>query len=62
MPFLPDYKSLLNCADVFATPDSGGKGRILVGPQSWTGVEYVERVEALLGGDKWVVNLSVVQM
>ena len=56
-PGLPDYKALLKCADVFATPDSGGKGRILEGPQSWHGVEYVDRVEALLG-DKWVVKFA----
>jgi len=56
-PGLPDYKALLNCADVFATPDSGGKGRILEGPQSWHGVEYPDRVEALLG-DTWVVKFA----
>jgi len=56
-PGLPDYKALLKCADVFATADSGGKGRILEGPQSWHGVEYVDRVEALLG-DKWVVKFA----
>ena len=56
-PGLPDYKALLKCADVFATPDSGGKGRILEGPQSWHGEEYPDRVEALLG-DKWVVKFA----
>ena len=56
-PGLPDYKALLKCADVFATPDSGGKGRILEGPQSWHGVEYPDRVEALLGGN-WVVKFA----
>ena len=56
-PGLPDYKALLNCADVFATSDSGGKGRILDGPQSWHGMEYPDRVEALLG-DKWVVKFA----
>ena len=56
-PGLPDYKALLKCADVFATPDSGGKGRILEGPQSWHGVEYPDRVEALLG-DNWVVKFA----
>jgi glycine betaine/proline transport system substrate-binding protein len=56
-PGLPDYKALLNCQDVFATADSGGKGRILEGPQSWHGVEYVDRVEALLG-DGWVVKFA----
>ena len=56
-PGLPDYKALLNCADVFSTPDSGGKGRILEGPQSWHGQEYPDRVEALLG-DTWVVKFA----
>ena len=56
-PGLPDYKALLNCQDVFATPDSGGKGRILEGPQSWHGQEYPDRVEALLG-DGWVVKFA----
>ena len=56
-PGLPDYKALLNCADVFSTPDSGGKGRVLEGPQSWHGVEYVDRVDALLGDD-WVVKFA----
>ena len=56
-PGLPDYKALLNCKDVFATPDSGGKGRILEGPQSWHGQEYPDRVEALLG-DGWVVKFA----
>ena len=56
-PGLPDYKALLNCQDVFATPDSGGKGRILEGPQSWHGQEYPDRGEALLG-DGWVVKFA----
>jgi len=56
-PGLPDYKALLNCADVFSTVDSDGKGRVLEGPQSWHGVEYVDRVEALLGDD-WVVKFA----
>ncbi|HAU42028.1 MAG TPA: glycine/betaine ABC transporter substrate-binding protein, partial [Gammaproteobacteria bacterium] len=43
--------------DVFSTPDSGGKGRILEGPQSWHGQEYPDRVEALLG-DNWVVKFA----
>jgi len=34
-PGLPNYEALKNCKDVFATVDSGGKGRILDGPQSW---------------------------
>ena len=56
-PGLPDYKALKKCAKVFSTVDSGGKGRILEGPQSWHGVEYPDRVEALLGND-WVVKFA----
>ena len=56
-PGLPNYEALKNCKDVFATIDSGGKGRILDGPQSWHGVEYTDRVEALLGDD-WVVKFA----
>ena len=56
-PGLPNLEALLSCPEVFATADSGGKGRILEGPQSWHGVEYVDRVEALLG-DAWVVKFA----
>jgi len=56
-PGLPNWEALKNCKDVFATADSGGKGRILDGPQSWHGVEYTDRVEALLGDD-WVVKFA----
>ena len=56
-PGLPNWEALKNCKNVFATADSGGKGRILDGPQSWHGVEYTDRVEALLG-DVWVVKFA----
>ena len=56
-PGLPDYKALKKCAKVFSAVDSEGKGRILEGPQSWHGEEYVDRVEALLGND-WVVKFA----
>jgi len=56
-PGLPNWEALLSCPEVFATADSGGKGRILEGPASWHGVEYVDRVEALLG-DTWVVKFA----
>ena len=38
-PGLPDWNALKDpeCAKNFATPDSGGKGRMLEGPQSWHG-------------------------
>jgi len=56
-PGLPNWEALKNCKDVFTTVDSGGKGRILDGPQSSHGVEYTDRVEALLGDD-WVVKFA----
>ena len=56
-PGLPDYTALKKWAKVFSTVDSGGKGRILEGPQSWHGEEYPDRVEALLGND-WVVKFA----
>ena len=56
-PGLPNWEALKDCKDVFATADSGGKGRILEGPQSWHGVEYPDRVQALLGDD-WVVKFA----
>ena len=56
-PGLPDYEALKNCADVFSTADSGGKGRILEGPQSWHGDVYPNRVKALLG-DEWMVKFA----
>jgi len=56
-PGLPNWEALKDCAEVFSTADSNGKGRILEGPQSWHGVEYVDRVEALLGDD-WVVKFA----
>ncbi|GIS98491.1 MAG: hypothetical protein CM1200mP26_02040 [Acidimicrobiales bacterium] len=34
-PGLPDWQALNECAEMFATPDSGGKGRSLV--VRWTG-------------------------
>ena len=56
-PGLPKWEALKNCKSVFTAVDSGGKGRILDGPQSWHGVEYTDRVEALLGND-WVVKFA----
>ena len=56
-PGLPNWEALKDCAEVFSTADSGGKGRILEGPQSWHGNEYVDRVEALLG-DTWMVKFA----
>ena len=46
-PGLPNWEALKNCAEVFATADSGGKGRILEGPQSWHGDLMPDRIKAL---------------
>ena len=56
-PGLPKWEALKKCKSVFTAVDSGGKGRVLDGPQSWHGVEYTDRVEALLGND-WVVKFA----
>jgi len=45
-PGLPDWEALNDCADLFATPDSGGKGRFLGGPVDWLKGDQ-ERVEGL---------------
>ncbi|GIT00109.1 MAG: hypothetical protein CM1200mP26_18210 [Acidimicrobiales bacterium] len=43
-PGLPDWQALNECAEMFATPDSGGKGRFLGGPVDWLKGDQ-ERVE-----------------
>jgi glycine betaine/proline transport system substrate-binding protein len=45
-PGLPDWKALNDCAKLFATADTGDKGRYIMGPESWGGYDK-ERVEAL---------------
>ncbi|MEO1998710.1 MAG: glycine betaine ABC transporter substrate-binding protein, partial [Planctomycetaceae bacterium] len=45
-PGLPDWEALNDCAEMFATPDSGGKGRFLGGPVDWLKGDQ-ERVEGL---------------
>jgi len=45
-PGLPDWEALNDCAELFATPDSGGKGRFLGGPVDWLKGDQ-ERVEGL---------------
>jgi len=45
-PGLPDWQALNACAEMFATPDSGGKGRFLGGPVDWLKGDQ-ERVEGL---------------
>mgnify|MGYP001812758513 CR=1 FL=1 len=53
-PGLPDWEALNKCADMFATPETGGKGRFLGGPVDWLKHD-AERVEAL-GMNFQVVN------
>lgn len=45
-PGLPDWKALNECAAVFATPETGDKGRFLGGPVDWLKHD-AEKVEAL---------------
>lgn len=45
-PGLPDWQALNDCAEVFATPETGDKGRFLGGPVDWLKHD-AERVEAL---------------
>ncbi len=53
-PGLPDWEALNACADVFATPETGDKGRFLGGPVDWLKHDQ-EKVDAL-GMDFVVVN------
>ena len=53
-PGLPDWEALNECAEIFATPETGDKGRFLGGPVDWLKHD-AERVEAL-GMDFVVVN------
>jgi len=59
-PGLPDWNALKNadCAKNFVTPDSGGKGRMLEGPQTWHGDLIPQRIEALGLGDLWTVKFA----
>ena len=45
-PGLPDWQALNKCAEMFATPETGDKGRFLGGPVDWLKHD-AERVEAL---------------
>ena len=45
-PGLPDWTALNNCAALFATPETGDKGRFLGGPVDWLKHD-AERVDAL---------------
>jgi glycine betaine/proline transport system substrate-binding protein len=53
-PGLPDWKALNECAAMFATPETGDKGRFLGGPVDWLKHD-AEKVEAL-GMNFTVVN------
>ena len=57
-PGLPNWEALKDCQEVFATADSGGKGRWLEGPQSWHGDLMPERIKALGIDDKYVVKFA----
>ena len=59
-PGLPDWNALKNadCAKNFVTPDSGGKGRMLEGPQTWHGDLIPQRIEALGLGDLRTVKFA----
>ena len=53
-PGLPDWEALNACAEMFATPETGDRGRFLGGPVDWLKHDQ-ERVDAL-GMDFQVVN------
>ena len=57
-PGLPNWEALKNCHEVFATPDSGGKGRWLEGPLSWHGDVMPNRVKGLGLDDTWTVKFA----
>jgi len=57
-PGLPAWEALKGCGAVFASADSGGKGRWLEGPQSWHGDLMPERLEALGLADEYVVKFA----
>ena len=59
-PGLPDWTALKNpdCAKHFVTPDSGGKGRMLEGPQTWHGDLLPQRIEALGLDHLWKVKFA----
>ena len=53
-PGLPDWKALNDCAEVFATAETGDKGRYLDGPVDW--LKHGQERVAALGMDFVVVN------
>ena len=58
-PGLPDWEALNDCAELFTTPDSGGKGRFLGGPVDWLKGDQ-ERVDGL--GMDFIVELSLIHI
>ncbi len=59
-PGLPDWTALKNpsCAKNFATHDSGGKGVMLEGPQTWHGDLIPQRIKALGLANLWTVKFA----
>ena len=57
-PGLPKWEALKDCHKAFVTPDSGGKGRWLEGPQSWHKQLMPDRVKALGLDSKYVVKFA----
>jgi glycine betaine/proline transport system substrate-binding protein len=57
-PGLPNWEALKDCPEVFATVDSGGKGRWLEGPQSWHGDVMPNRLKGLGLDDEWFVKFA----
>ncbi len=53
-PGLPDWQALNECAALFATPETGDKGRFLGGPVDW--LKHDDERVAALGMDFVVVN------
>lgn len=53
-PGLPDWQALNDCAELFATPETGEKGRFLGGPVDW--LKHDDDRVAALGMDFVVVN------
>ena len=57
-PGLPKWEALQKCYAAFATPDSGGKGRWLEGPQSWHGDVMPNRLKGLGLDNDWTVKFA----
>ncbi len=57
-PGLPKWEALKDCYANFTTPDSGGKGRWLEGPQSWHGDLMPDRLAALGLADNWTIKFA----